>query len=136
MKHGNIKIARAFVAAINRGNLPGLSQLMAAEYTFVDSLGNAYSGRRKGTAGWRHFLSMFPDYKIRISHALQLGNTVALFGSASGTYNGKRGLVPRNRIRMTGAWRAVIQGGRIRLWQVYADWTQGLKIIDEDNRSG
>jgi hypothetical protein len=37
---------------------------------------------------------------------------------------------------MTAAWRAAIRDGRVRLWQVYADWTEGLRIIDEDSRSG
>jgi ketosteroid isomerase-like protein len=136
MKPDGIKVARAFVGAINRGSLPGLSSLMAAGYTFVDSRGHVHSGRRKGIEGWRHFLAMFPDYRIRVTHALQHGSTVALFGSTSGTYKGRRGPVRANRIRMTAAWRAAIRDGRVRLWQVYADWTEGLRIIDEDSRSG
>ena len=129
-------VARAFVGAINRGDLAAVSGLMAAGYTFVDSLGRVHKGKRRGIAGWRQFLAMFPDYRIRITHALGRGSTVALFGSASGTYAGKRGLVRANRVRMAAAWRAVIERDRVRLWQVYADWTEGLRIINEDSRSG
>jgi ketosteroid isomerase-like protein len=128
-------VARAFVGAINRGDLASILGLMASGYTFVDSVGRVHKGRRRGVAGWRQFLAMFPDYRIRITHALESGSTVALFGSASGTYAGKRGLVRANRIRMAAAWKAVIQGDRVRLWQVYADWTEGLRIINEDSRS-
>jgi hypothetical protein len=59
-----------------------------------------------------------------------------VFGLAAGTYNGKRGLVPANRIEMPAAWQAVVAGDRIKIWQVYADWTAGCKIIDEDQRTG
>jgi hypothetical protein len=61
---------------------------------------------------------------------------VAVFGSASGTYNGRRGLVPENRIGMPAAWKAVVEGGKVKHWQVYADWTEGHRIIDADKGSG
>jgi len=61
---------------------------------------------------------------------------VAAFGSAAGTYNGKRGLVPENRIEMPAAWKAIVENGKIKFWQVYADWTEGYKIINEDNEKG
>ena len=58
------------------------------------------------------------------------------FGSASGTYNGKRGLVPGNRIEMPAAWRAVVENGKVKLWQAYADWTEGSGIINENKEMG
>ena len=61
---------------------------------------------------------------------------VAVFGRTRGTDNGKRGLVAENRIEMPAAWKAVVSNGEIKVWQVYADWTEGLKKIDEDNKSG
>jgi hypothetical protein len=60
---------------------------------------------------------------------------VAVFGFASGTYNGKRGLVTENRIAMPAAWKAVVERDRIKFWQVYADWTEGCKIIEQDKNS-
>jgi hypothetical protein len=32
------------------------------------------------------------------------------------------------------AWKAVLENNKIKLWQVYADWTEGRKIIDKDTR--
>jgi len=37
---------------------------------------------------------------------------------------------------MPAAWKAVVAGGKIKLWQVFADWTEGCKIIDKDKATG
>ena len=55
---------------------------------------------------------------------------------AFGTFNGKRGLVPENRIKMPAAWKAMVANGKIKHWQVYADWTEGCRIIEEDKKAG
>ena len=79
---------------------------------------------------------MFPDYTIRVETIVGQGEVVAVFGSASGTYNGKRGLVPENKIEMPAAWRGVVQNGKVKRWQVYADWTAGTRTIAEDEATG
>jgi hypothetical protein len=79
---------------------------------------------------------MFPDYTIGADTMLAEGDTVAIFGQAAGTFSGKRGPVPENRIVMPAAWKAVVRDGKIRLWQVYADWSEGLKIIERETRNG
>jgi hypothetical protein len=88
------------------------------------------------TAGWKEYFRMFPDYRLQIENILADKGLVAVFGSASGTYNGKRGLVPENRIEMPAAWRAVVVKGKVKQWQVYADWTEGSKIINDDKEAG
>ena len=75
---------------------------------------------------------MFPDYQIRVDSMLADHGTVAAFGSVSGTYNGRRGLVPANRIAMPAAWKATVTNGKVSLWQVYCDWSEGMRIIEED----
>lgn len=109
---------------------------MTEDHTFVDSSGSIQSGRENMTAGWEEYFRMFPDYKIQVESILQDKAFVAVFGSASGTYNGKRGLVPENRIEMPAAWKAVVENGKVKLWQVYADWTEGIRIINEDKEMG
>ncbi len=128
-------IVRAFIAAINRRNLMEISDLMAEDHTFVDSAGTVVTGRQKMTTGWAGYFRMFPDYEIRVDSMLADGPLVAAFGWASGTYDGKRGLVPENRIEMPAAWKAIVANGKIQHWEVYADWTQGTRIIDEDRQS-
>jgi len=127
---------RAFIAAINQGDAAQLSELMTEDHTFVDSGGRVDSGRSSMTKGWSEYFRMFPDYQVEVECMLEDGNLVAAFGAASGTYNGKRGLVSENRIEMPAAWKAIVENGKIKLWQVYADWTEGSRIIDEDEQQG
>jgi|SRR5580658_2742941 ketosteroid isomerase-like protein len=135
MNSSEINVVEAFIAAINRHDIADLSNLMTEDHTFVDPAGKSVSGRENMSAGWRHYLQMFPDYAIHVERLLADNSVVAVFGSASGTYNGKRGLVPQNRIAMPAAWRALIESGKIKRWQVYADWTEGSKIMAEDQKA-
>ena len=77
---------------------------------------------------------MFPDYKNHFEHILQDDNLVVALGRARGTYKGNRGLVPENRIEWSAAWKAVVENDKIKVWQVYADWSEAMKIIEEDQK--
>jgi ketosteroid isomerase-like protein len=129
-------VVETFIAAINRRNPSEISDLMTVDHTFVDSVGNIMSGREKMSVAWEQYFRLFPDFKIEIESILEDKGHVAVFGSTSGTYNGKRGLVPENRIEMPAAWKAIVEGGKVRHWQVYADWTEGLRTINEDKNAG
>ena len=109
---------------------------MTEDHSFVDSRGRVHSGREKMTAEWQEYFGMFPDYRIEVESILADKALVAVLGSASGTYNGRRGLVPENRIEMPAAWKAVVENGKVKLWQVYADWTEGTRTINEDKETG
>jgi limonene-1,2-epoxide hydrolase len=131
-----ISVVQAFIAAINRRNPSEISELMTEDHTFVDSAGRVESGREKMAAGWDAYFRMFPDYAIRVESILAGNELVAVFGSAAGTYKGKRGCVSENRIEMPAAWRAVVENGKVKVWQVYADWTEGSRIIAADTAAG
>jgi len=133
MEPNELEVVKAFIVAINQGNISRLSGLMTEDHTFIDTGGNVVSGRDKMIDGWKSYFRMFPDYRIDIESILHNGSLVAIFGSAFGTYNGNRGLVMENIIKMPAAWKAIVEHGRIKHWQVYADWTEGCKIIDDDN---
>ena len=135
MESEEIRTVRLFNEAINRHDVESLGSLMPVDHTFIDSGGTVTSGVDKMKDGWKDFFRMFPDYRHEISGYLQNGNTIMAFGHASGTYNGKRGLVAENRITMPAAWRAVVQHGRVSEWQVYADWSECGKTIEEDERA-
>ena len=131
-----IHVVENFRAAINRHDPTELSKLLTEDHTFIDPAGRIMSGRENMTAGWKEYFRMFPDYEIQVEKVLADKAVVAVFGSASGTYDGKRGLVAQNRIAMAAAWRAVVENDKIKTWQVYADWTEGCKIMEEDGRVG
>lgn len=129
-------IIAEFVAAINRRDVATLGNLMTEDHTFIDSSGKRVSGREEVVAGWKAYFAMFPDFAIRADTTLNDKGTFAIFGSVSGTYNGRRGLVAQNRITMSAAWKAIVADGKVKLWQVYCDWREGMHIIDEDQKSG
>lgn len=67
---------------------------------------------------------MVPDYSISHSEIFADGNTVAVFGSAQGTFvHPKDGgqIKKENSWKSLAAWRAVVKDGKIALWQVFAD---------------
>jgi len=129
-------VVAAFIAAINRHDAAALADLMAEDHTFIDSSGRRVSGRKEMIVGWKAYFAMFPDFEIHVDTTMTANGTVAIFGSVSATYNGKRGLVPKNRIAMPAAWKASVANGKVRLWQVYCDWTEGMRTIEEDKKSG
>ena len=124
-----------FNEAINRQDVTALCSFMAPDHTFFDPGGGATVGVESMRKGWSEFFQMFPDYRNEMLGFLQEANTIMAYGRAVGTYNGNRGLVPENRITMPAAWRAVIENGLIREWQVYADWSEAAKIFDEDEKA-
>jgi len=47
--------------------------------------------------------------------------SIAAFGFAAGTYKGLKTANNENYRRLPAAWKAIIEDGKIKLWQVYAD---------------
>lgn len=135
MESKEIRIVQAFNNAINEGDIDTLSSLMTNDHTFIDSEGTVASGVHNMTEGWKGFFAMFPDYKNNFESILQKGNMVVAIGTACGTYKGHRGLVPENRIEMPAAWKAIVENEKIKEWQVFADWSRGRKIIEEDKKA-
>lgn len=66
--------------------------------------------------GWRQYFEMFPDYKVKITHSMESGPRVVFMGSTSATY-APNGMA----VSMHAAWLAVVRGGRVAEWRVYAD---------------
>ena len=63
---------------------------------------------------------MVPDYSISHAEIFSNGDTVAVFGIAQGRL--ARGEMNKEDFWKTPAsWRAVVKGGKIAVWQVFAD---------------
>ena len=136
MNSDTARVAQSFIAAINRHSVGDISELMSENHTFIDSQGHTVVGREAMITGWTAYFGMFPDFEIIIEQILTDGNIVAIFGRAAGTFNGKRGVLPQNRIAMPCAWKAVIADDKVKLWEVYADWTEGMKIVERESGPG
>jgi ketosteroid isomerase-like protein len=131
-----IAACEAFIRAINGHSIDELRALMSDDHVFVDPQDRAVSGRDAMVGAWAAYFGMFPDFRIEADTMITHGGTVAIFGHASGTFNGKRGPVPEARIAMPAAWRATVSEGKIKVWQVYADWSEGMKVIERESKNG
>ena len=127
-------VARAFVAAINRRDVEGLAALMTVGHRFVDSMGNVVEGRETMRAAWVGYFGMVPDYSVAVEECyghpsdedLSPGTptvraVVVMVGVAAGTYAPDGVLRAENRWETPAVVRAVMEGGLVAEWRVYAD---------------
>lgn len=116
-----IEVVLQFEHAINSLNPNAICALMTPDGAFIDSLGNRIQGSDKLRAAWTGYFKMVPDYSISHSEIFAEGNTVAVFGSAQGTFSKDGQLRKENFWKAPAAWRAVVKDDKIAVWQVYAD---------------
>jgi ketosteroid isomerase-like protein len=127
------QIFHNFVSAINEHNVEKICSLMTDDHQFIDSHGSAALGKDTMRAGWTGYFQLFPDYTIEITDIFLDGNTIAAFGFASGTFEGRNDRI-KNYWRLPASWKAVIQNSKIQLWQVYADSKIPFDIINDNKK--
>lgn len=123
-----------FADAINQHNVQKISSLMTDDHTFTDSHGNKGEGKDKMKAGWAGYFQWFPDYKIEITDLFESGDHFAAFGFAEGTLKGLKTDNDANYWRLPAAWQAIVEDGKIKLWQVYADTKIPYDIISKNSQ--
>lgn len=124
------EIVLDFVKCINEHDVNRLSEFLSDDHTFTDAHNNNISGRENLLQGWRSYYNMFPDYNIEVDEFYEAGCTFVMMGFASGTY---KGLNPkRNHWKLPAAWKAVVENGKIKHWQVYCDTRVPLEIIQKN----
>ena len=111
----------AFVARINAHDPRALGDLMTEDHVFVDALDGRLAGREVMIDAWTQYFAMVPDYWIRVDSMLSSDGDVAAFGRAGGTFSPGRPIDPIRRWEIPAAWRAEVRGGRVAVWQIYAD---------------
>ena len=128
-----IAVVLAFLEAINSRNVDRLCALMSEDHVCVDALGNKVQGRESMRKAWTGYFQWFPDYRVSHEEIFSDGKLVAAFGSAEGTYAPKGNLVKENRWNAPAAWKAVVEGGLVKEWRVYADNQAARKIMGVSN---
>jgi len=116
-----------FVAAINGHDVEALTSLMTSDHLFVDSMGNSMKGVESMQTGWRGYFAMCPDYWIRVRSLLSERETVLATGEAGGTIDGVAWQTPT-------AWQAVLVGGQVSEWRVFADNKPVYEIMGRRRR--
>jgi hypothetical protein len=81
--------------------------------------------------GWTMYFKMVSDYQVHAEEFFQTDDRLAIFGADSGRYSGG-GAGNGNFWEVPAAWRAVVQGGLIAEWRVYAD-NQPLRKLMGDS---
>ena len=118
----------SFERAINSRDPEAICSLMTDDGEFVDSLGNRIQGKAKLRTAWTGYFKMVPDYSVSHSEIFADGETVAVFGSARGSFAREGQLRSEDQWQTPAAWRAVVKNGRIAVWQVYAD-NEPIRVI-------
>jgi ketosteroid isomerase-like protein len=118
--HSAEEAAGFFVEAINAHDPRRILEMMTPDGEFVDSLGVGF-GTDVLLEAWAGYFGMVPDYAISIEETLSRGELVVLLGTAAGTYAPDGVLRTENRFRIHAAWRALVRGGSVARWQVFAD---------------
>lgn len=113
------RLVLRFVNEINRHDLDALRELVAPDVWYTDAGGQELRGQERLLECWRSCFSQCPDYRIAIREHVAVGSLVALFGVASG--GSAAGSPLSARWTTPAAWRAVVRGGHIAEWQVFAD---------------
>lgn len=127
-------VAKQFVAAINQHDADKLYKLMSEDHTFIDSDGTSYSNTDQYRQGWIEYFKMFPDYMIDISEVFSSGDTVVLLGKASGTYTSDGSLKPENQWQVPAAWKAVIAGEKVKVWQIFVNPEPIAKVMERSSK--
>jgi ketosteroid isomerase-like protein len=128
----NKKIVQTFVKAINDHDVDKIFDLMSDDHVFIDGYGNKQEGRNGMKESWQNYYQLFPDYGVEITESIENDSVIELFGYASGTYKINNEKTNKNFWKTTAAWKAIVENQKIKLWQVYCDYTRLMEIIKKE----
>jgi ketosteroid isomerase-like protein len=126
-----IAVVLDFIERINSGKVAAICAAMTEDHVFVDALGTRFNGREKMRSAWTMYFKMIPDYKVSHEEVMAKGDTVAVFGSARGTYAKAGKLTKQNFWEIPASWKAITRDGLVAYWQVYADNQPVRKLMGD-----
>jgi hypothetical protein len=116
-----IETATSFIERINAADVAGLYELMTEDHVFQDALGERFIGREKMRQGWTQYVAMVKNYKVYVRDYFMKEESVALFGTASGTHPAPSLNATDGFWEVPAAWHVAVRGGLVAEWRVYAD---------------
>jgi hypothetical protein len=123
-----LEVVMEFIKRINSGDVNALSELMTEGHIFQNALGQRFIGRGTMRQGWTAYFKEVTDYQVHPEEFFQTDERFAIFGTASGKYVGDGDKRIEKFWEVPAAWRAVVSGGLIAEWRVYAD-NEPLRIL-------
>jgi ketosteroid isomerase-like protein len=128
----NKEIVLSFIKAINDHDVDKIYKLMSNGHVFIDGSGGKHEGKTGMKEGWQNYYQMFPDYIVEITDIMENDSVIGLFGYASGTYKINKNKSYGTFWKTTAAWKAIVENQKIKLWQVYCDYTRLMEIIKKE----
>jgi len=114
-------IVLQFNECINNQDIEKLSELMALDYTFIDSSGEVTVGKDRNVKGWMDFFYLFPDYINHFQTVESKGNEVVAFGYST---------CSDDRLDGPAIWKAKIENGLVKEWRVYLDTPENRNSLN------
>lgn len=105
-----------FTDAINRQDLSLIINMMAEDFLFIDTYGGQ-ENKEQMKMGWKGYFDWFPDYRIEIQDYIENDDFSMILGKASASYLGERD----KHWEIPAAWKIIISGNQIKIWQVFCD---------------
>lgn len=116
-----VDVILKFEQMINSRDADAICSMMTADAVFIDSLGNRVEGMGALRSAWENYFRIVPDYSIQHTEVFVNENRATMIGWASGTLS-KGGTQQKvHPWSMPAAWLVAVRGGKIALWQVFAD---------------
>ncbi|MBC8047880.1 MAG: nuclear transport factor 2 family protein [Fimbriimonadaceae bacterium] len=128
----HLHVFEQFIELINDHHADELGSFMTVDHILIDAHGNKITGKENVIDGWKMYFAMFPDYWIEINERLEKDNIVFGFGTASATHAGHIAGDSNNFFKIPAAFRAIIEGEKINVWQVYSDTKIPFEIIERN----
>jgi ketosteroid isomerase-like protein len=113
-------IVLQFNESINSQDIEGLSELMATDYTFIDSSDEVHTDKERNVKGWGEFFKQFPDYINHFSTVASKGNTVLVTGHST---------CSDDRLDGPAIWTAKVENDLVAEWRVYLDTPENRKEL-------
>jgi len=105
-------VAVRFNDCIARRDIEALTHRMTDDHTFIDTEGNAVSGRRACRAAWQGFFEAFPDYSNVFDAVTAADTLVTIVGHS---------LCSEPALAGPALWTATIRKDKVARWRVYPD---------------
>jgi ketosteroid isomerase-like protein len=124
------RIVSDFVNAINEADPEKIVSLLTDDHIFIDSQDNRVTGKDNLRLAWTGYFGLIKDYRIEINETIENKSAVYMTGYACGNCIKSDNEGPFVPWRIPAAWRAEIRDNKIRSWQIYADNSVVIEILN------
>jgi hypothetical protein len=124
-----VAIVIAFIDCVNRGDVPGLGELMAEDHSLSVFDEPPLTGRSRNIDAWQGYLTSYPNYVIHPRRVAASADRVAVLGHTTGSH---LGLPDHEEETRTLIWVADVQRDLVRSWRLMNDTDEHRHLLGLD----